>query len=279
MIFASLLVVSVLSTAGPTSPVAGKTAPKIVRVAVNDLAVSGVSERTAQIVAESLVFELRKLERTSVTSFEEVRQMLSLEAEKESLGCDNNADCLAQVADALGVDYLVTGTLAKVGDTHVFGLRLINQTAATAEVTVNKVLVAGSGTEFLGEIGPAVATLFPDTPLRAGQTRGISAEMARRLTPPPLSPVILWSGVGVSAVLLAGSGVAAVLQSTYQAEYKAIASRARTDVESGAALIAAGNNARTAETAGWALLASGAVIGGLAAATIPLTDFGHTAVE
>lgn len=246
----------------------------MVRIAVNDLAVSGVSPRIAQIVAESLVYELRKLDRTTVTSFDEVRQMLSLEAEKQSLGCESSDDCLAQIADALGVDYLITGTLAKVGDTHVFGLRLINQSAAAAELSFNKVLVAGSGTEFLGEIGPAVETLFPSTPLRGGQSRGISAEMARRLTPPPLSPVILWTGVGTSGALLVGSGIAAVLQSTYQQEYAAIAKRARTDVESGAALVAAGNNAQLAERVGWALLASGAVVGGLAAATIPLTDFG-----
>ncbi len=247
---------------------------KVVRIAVNDLAVSGVSPRVAQIVAESLVFELRKLDRTTVTSFDEVRQMLSLEAEKQSLGCESNDDCLAQIADALGVDYLVTGTLAKVGDNHVFGLRLINQSAAAAEVSVNKVLVAGSGAEFLGEVGPAVEALFPTTPLRQGQTRGISAEMAKRLTPPPLSPVILWTAAGTSGALLVGSGVAAVLQNTYQRDYDAIALRAKSDVESGAALVAAGNNAQTAERVGWALLAAGAVTAGLAAATIPLSDFG-----
>src|SRR5207237_799216 len=147
----------------------------------NDFAVNDVDPRVARVVAESLVFELRKLERTNVISFDEVRAMMNLEAEKQTLGCSKDDSCLAQIADALGVDYLVTGTLAHVGDTHVFGLRLLDQSAASAERSVNKVLPAQNGAEFLGEIGPAVETLFPDVPIRAGQTRGISPEIAKRL--------------------------------------------------------------------------------------------------
>lgn len=246
---------------------------RIVRVAVNDFAVNDVDERVAQVVAESLVFELRKLERTNVISFEEVRQMMNLEAEKQAMGCSGDESCLAQIADALGVDYLVTGTLARVGDTHVFGLRLIDQAAASAERTINKVLPANNGVEFLGEVGPAVETLFPDVPLRAGQTRGISPEQVRRLVPPPLSPWV-WSGVATTGgALLLGSGVAALFQASYQGDYRAIATRAKDNVESGAALVSAGNNAVVAEYTAWGLLGAGVLVTGLAAAMIPLTDF------
>jgi TolB-like protein len=243
-----------------------------VRVAVNDFAISEVNSRVSRVVAESLVFELRKLERTSVISFEEVRQMLDLEAGKQAVGCSDDS-CLSQIADALGVDYLVTGTLAKVGDTHVLGLRLIDQAAATAERSVNKVLPAGSGVEFLGEIGPAVEVLFPGVPLRPGESRGIAPELAKRLTPPPLSPVIFWGTAATGGALLVGSGVAGVLQATFQADYRATAERAKTGVESGAALVKAGDNAQTAELAGWVLLASGIAVAGLGAAMVPLTDF------
>jgi TolB-like protein len=242
-------------------------------VAVNDFAVNDVDERVAQVVAESLVFELRKLERTSVISFEEVRQMMNLEAEKQAMGCSGDESCLAQIADALGVDYLVTGTLARVGDTHVFGLRLIDQAAASAERTVNKVLPAGNGVEFLGEVGPAVETLLPDVPRRPGQTRGISPEQVRRLVPPPLSPWVFAGTATAGGALLLGSGVAALFQASYQGDYRAIAARAKDNVESGAALVSAGRNAVVAEYAAWGLLGAGVLVTGLAAAMIPLTDF------
>lgn len=257
--------------AAPVAPAGGER--RIIRVAVNDFSVTDVDPRVAQLVAESLVFELRKLERTSVISFEEVRQMLNLEAEKQSLGCSSEESCLAQLADALGVDYLVTGTLAKVGETHVFGLRLIDQSAAATKLTVNKVLPAGNGVEFLGEIGPAVQALFPEVPLRDGQTRGISPELARRLTPPPLSPWIFGGAAVTSGALLLGSGVAALFQFNFQSEYRATAQRSKDSVESGAALVRAGESAQRAEIAGWSLLGGAVLVGALAAAMVPLTDF------
>jgi TolB-like protein len=246
---------------------------RVTRVAVGDFAVTDVDAQIARVVAESLVHELRKLERTNVISFEEVRQMLNLEAEKQTLGCESDSSCLAQIADALGVDFLITGTLAKVGDNHVFGLRLLNQASASAELGVNKVMPAGNGVELLAEIGPAVEALLPQVPLKAGQTRGISPEQARRLTPPPLSPWLFAGAAVTSGVLLLGSGGAAVLQVIYQAEYKATAARAKTRVESGAALVAAGNNAQAAELTAWSLLAAGLLATGLTAAMVPLTDF------
>lgn len=267
-------------TTTPPPPTTPKTAERrLLRVAVNDLVVTDVDPRTARVVAESLVYELRKLERMNVISFDEVRQMLNLESEKQALGCTSNEECLAQIADALGVDYLVTGTLAKVGDTHVFSLKLLNQTEASAQLSVNKVVPAGSGVEFLGEIGPAVETLFPDVPLRKGETRGISPELARRLTPPPLSPVIFWSTAAVSGALLVGSGVAGLMQVVFQSDYKDTVTRAKSGLESGAALVEAGQNAQTAELAGWILLGSGVVVGGLAAAMAPLTDFQGVGAE
>lgn len=262
-----------LSSTSSTSSGASSAERRIMRIAVNDFTVTDVDPHVARIVAESLVFELRKLERTNVISFDEVREMLNLEAEKQAMGCTNEESCLAQIADALGVDYLVTGTLAKVGENHVFALRLINQTAASTELSVNKLVPAGTGVELLAEVGPAVEVLFPGIPLKAGATRGISPELARRLTPPPLSPWIFWGTTATSGALLVSSGVAAVLQATAQDDYRTTAARSKTGLESGASLVAAGTRAQTAELAGWSLLGAGLVTAGLAGAMVPLTDF------
>ena len=218
------------TTTTPTTTTSATPQRHIMRLAVSDFEVSGVEPRVARIVAESLVFEVRKLERMSVISFGEVRQMMNLESEKQVMGCSSEESCLSQIADALGVDYLVVGTLTKVGDTHVFGLRMLNQTSATAATSVNKVVPAGSSIEFLGEIGPAVKTLFPDVPLRVGETRGISPELAKRLTPPPLPPALFWSTAATGGALVVGSGVAGLLQTVFQRDYKSTATRAETTV-------------------------------------------------
>jgi TolB-like protein len=259
-----------------TQPAAEPEQPtkrKILRIAVYDLESDTVDERVAKVVSESLLYELRKLGRTSVISFAEIQQMLNLEAEKAMVGCDSEDSCLSEIADALGADYLLAGTLAKVGKDHVFGLKVIDQRAAKAGATFNKIMPAGEGEEFLAEIGPAVEKLFPDIPLKDGETRGVSEEAARRLVPPPLPPIAFWSGVGVTGALLVGSAVAGGMQMLFQGQFKDIAERSLTQQESGAALVETGQLAQTSELVGWSLLVGGIVAGGFTAAMAPLTDF------
>lgn len=251
----------------------GGGARRVIRIAVYDLESDSVDPRVARVVTESLLFELRKLQRVSVIGFEEIRTMLDLEAEKQALGCDEAESCLAEIGDALGVDYLITGSLAEVGDDYALTFKRIDQREAKASHTFNKVFPAGDGTGFLAEIGPAVETLFPDTPLRPGETRGVDESVARRLSPPPLPAWAFWSGAGVSAALLAGAVVAGTFQMLSYGEYNALAKRSATEDISGALLVDTGDAAFTAEVLGWSLLGAGVVAAALTGVSFPLTDF------
>lgn len=247
---------------------------RVVHVAVTDLGVEGVEPRVARIFASSLVYEVRKLERTSVLGYDEIRAMLDVEAERQLTGCTGEeSSCLAEVANALGADIVVMGALTRVGDTHVIALKSIVQDKAQAQGTFNKVVPAGSGEELLAEVGAAVAELFPQTALRAGQVRGVSKDVARRLSPPPLpTPVTMGAGV-VGLGLLAGAGVAAVVQHQTYASYVALADSSRSAPTSGALVVETGKRAQLAEQVGWGLLAGGAAIAVVTAAMVPFTDF------
>ena len=267
-----------LALAGPApapepAPERDASARKVLRIAVYDLESESVDARTAQVVTESLLFELRKLQRVSVIGFDEIRAMLDLEAEKAAMGCDEADSCLAEIADALGADVLVTGTLARVGEDHVFGLKALDQRSAQAGATFNKVFRAGDGTGFLAELGPAVETLFPEIPLRAGETRGVDEEAARRLSPPPLPAWVFWSGAGTSAGLLVGALVAGAFQVAAYGQFQELAARSASEDVSGALLVESGSTAQTAEALGWSLLGASVVVGALTAVSFPLTDF------
>jgi hypothetical protein len=199
----------------------------------------------------------------------EIRQMLDLEAEKQTLGCETDS-CLAEIADAVGVDVLVTGTLAKVGDESVFGLKRIDQREAKVTGTVTKRLVPAGGEEFLAAIGPAVEELFPDVALRSGVTRGVPPEAALRLNPPPLPWFAPFAAGALAGALLVGSGVAAVVWQVDQARYKELAGE---NPVNGAELVATGRYTQTAEAAMWTLLGSGALAALAAGAMIPFTNF------
>lgn len=246
---------------------------RVLRIAVYDLSVTGVDDKVASVVNEFLLEELRKLQRTSVIGYSEIRTLIDLEADRQALGCDSEESCLAEVADALGSDFLITGTLARVGTEHVFGLKVIDQKEAKAGRTFNKVVSAGDGTEFLAEIGPAVETLFPEVPLKEGASRGVAPEAARFLAPPPLPPLVFWSGVAVTSVAFAGALVAAVTQFGAYSSYLNLTRQSQTELVDGKDLVAAGQIAFGAEVVGWSLLGAGLIGAGVSALLVPLTDF------
>ncbi|HEY4223604.1 MAG TPA: hypothetical protein VGO62_19745, partial [Myxococcota bacterium] len=91
------------------APARAEPAPRLLRLAVTDLAADGVDPRVARLVTSSIVVELRKREGVTVVGMDEMRSMLAYEAEKQSLGCTDGAQCFSKLGEALGVDQLVSG--------------------------------------------------------------------------------------------------------------------------------------------------------------------------
>ena len=197
-----------------------------VRVAVYTLkAQEGIEPRVADLVTDSLVAEVRKLQRVSTIGMSEIQDMLSHAERKRMLGCEADA-CLIEIGGALGVDLLVTGSLGVLGESHLINLRLIDVVEMKVHGRVNRRLKGGDGEEFLEAVGPAVEAMFPGYPLRPGFKRGVAPEMARKLNPPPLSPVFFWATTGVAAVVAAvGVGFGLASQSA-QDDWTALGKRA-----------------------------------------------------
>jgi TolB-like protein len=72
------------------------------------------------------VFQLSKVKRFSVISGAEIAEMLRVEAEKQVLGCDEDASCLSEIADAMDARLLVVGTVARIGPRVLVNLSLID---------------------------------------------------------------------------------------------------------------------------------------------------------
>ena len=188
---------------------------KALRLAVYELKVDGIDERLGRVVTDAVVLELRKLQRVSVVSMDEVRAMLDVETQKQLSGCSEDS-CLSEIADSLGVDGVVIGSLSAIGTEHIFGLRRIDQREGRALGQVTRRLVPEGGEEFLAAIGPAVEELFAEFELRPGAVRGVPPEVALRLNPPPLPPWVFWTTTATAAALTAataaGLGINLVLQ-------------------------------------------------------------------
>ena len=155
--------------------------------------------------------EVRKIEGISAIGMEEITQMISMEAQKQMMGCEASESCLAQIAGALGVDELITGTLTELADGRVLMIRRIDQRRAKVIESVQERLRIGSGEEFLLAIGPSVKKLYAGRPYRPGTTAGVPDELVLRLNPPPVSSWITesigWTGLGLVAAAGLSYGV------------------------------------------------------------------------
>ena len=211
----------------PTAPAGSLQQAR--RVAVYALELQGVDINIGTVVTDSLLAEIRKLQAVAAIGMDEIRDMLSHEANKQVLGCESDESCLAEIAGALGVDDLITGKLSKVGDNHVLLVRRIDQRRAKVVGTYTKRLKAESGQEFLLAIGPAVEDLFTDRTLREGQKRGVPDEIALRLDPPPLPTWSFWGVAGGAAAAGVVGMVFGILAKSAEASFHGIANAGTQD--------------------------------------------------
>ncbi len=120
------LVLALLSAlALPSLARADERAPR--RVLVLDLErVGAVSEADAQTLTTMVASAISRHDELSVVSGEDIRRMLALEGEKQNLGCDGEASCLAELAGALAAEWIVFGQVSTLGDELVVSLTLFD---------------------------------------------------------------------------------------------------------------------------------------------------------
>jgi TolB-like protein len=105
-------------------------APEGTKAAVVDLAAVGVDAVVAENLTQLLSLELKKFKGLSVISRDEIQTMLRFEAEKQVLQCKSDTSCLVEIGGALGVDYLISGSIGKLGEAFVVTLKLMDVHAA-----------------------------------------------------------------------------------------------------------------------------------------------------
>jgi hypothetical protein len=250
---------------------------RALRVAVADIDAADIEDKLKVVFLDSLLAELRKLDRVSVIGMDEVRAMLDMEAQKQAIGCGEEESCLAEIAGALGADVMVIGGIAKVGEEKIVSLKRVEQREAKVSQQYSQRLKDIGGEELLAAIGPSVEALFPDRELRAGMERGVAPELALRLNPPPLPPWAFWTTVGVAGGATALSGITALWWGAAQADYSDfVAGATEPGGVDGAEVVKREGNLVAAEVTTWTLLGIGVVAGAAAAASVPLVDWqGH----
>jgi hypothetical protein len=100
---------------------------------VLDLVTHGMDAGTAGALSEVLSAEIAARPGTQVITAADVTAMLGFEKQRQMLGCEANEACIAELAGALGVDKIVSGSVGQIEDVYLLNLRLIDVKRATAE--------------------------------------------------------------------------------------------------------------------------------------------------
>src|SRR5436305_14530588 len=135
-------------------------AQKAPSLAVLQLSARNVAPELAELVTEALTQETHKLDGRRVVGMGEIRELIGFERQRQLAGC-TESECLTEIAGALGVDEVVSGSIGKLGDSWLLNVRRQNFRTSATIGNASARIVGGRGEEFLDAIGPLVEQLFP----------------------------------------------------------------------------------------------------------------------
>lgn len=199
MIPCSLLLV--VLAAGPAP-----AAPAPVALAAPDFSTVNVSPEIGRFLAEHLAQQLADGGVRVITS-REIGSLLGLQRQRDLLGCNEGASCIAELGNALGADGILLGDVARLGNTYQLnakvlsadGVRLLARASATADSESGLVPAVNSiahqlGPEVLRALGRQPKTVSPPP-----------ASVAADSSPAPEPPLRKYAWIPA-----AGAGVFAV---------------------------------------------------------------------
>lgn len=135
----------------------------------------------------------------------EIGSLLGLERQRQLLGCaDAGSSCLAELAGGLGVDGVIVGSVAKVGQSFVINVKIIGAQDARALATLSEKLLGEEPVvDWLSQQAPLVAAKLVKSRPVAEPVAGVAerASSPTRFGPWPF----VVGAVGVAAI---GAGVA-----------------------------------------------------------------------
>jgi len=144
----------------------------------------GVPQSTAQAITEAVVAEVRRQSKAEVITQREIASILSLEKQKAMMGCETDS-CMAELGGALGADRLVAGDMAKLGESFLLHLRVVDVKKVRVTAQADRRLRGGSIDDVLDVLPKMVGELFPPAPPTAVVPAPVAAPALAVLVPPP----------------------------------------------------------------------------------------------
>ena len=110
------------------------------RLAIMALSADGVPSAYAVGLTETIATSLAKTGVFETVSPKQISSLLAYEKRRDALGDCNNEECYAQIAKLVRAEYLVSGSVAQVGETIVLNLALIDSKAGKVSKRLDRKL-------------------------------------------------------------------------------------------------------------------------------------------
>jgi TolB-like protein len=183
------------------SLLAAPAQPRLAVMAIK--AEGGTSSTLADAVTQAVVSEVRRQSKgLSVIGWGEIRALVSMERDKQQLGCDQ-VSCLAEIGGAIGAASIINGTLTRIGSLYLLALRMVDVRHAQVLKEGTERISSGDEDQLLDAVTRAVHQLFPGAPLPARLGQDATAGEA---TEPPSHSHLL--GISLIAATVVSSGFA-----------------------------------------------------------------------
>ena len=173
-----------------------------VAVALNNLQAKGVEQSSADIISERLRSELVQTGVFTVLERAEMDQILKEQGFQASGACSDNS-CLVQIGQILGVQYMISGQVGKLGNLFTINLRMINVASGQIEQTVNVDRQCGIEV-VLSELTPEVARKMAATRKGGPAEKSATNSVGKKKHSPVRIAFQTGLGVGAAACLVAG---------------------------------------------------------------------------
>jgi TolB-like protein len=165
---------------------------------------AGVSAKRATALTEVVTKEVGEHLACDVLGKSEIASLISFEAEKQAAGCADD-DCMAEIGDALGVKYLITGDLAEVDGAVLLSMRMMDleRTKVVERVTESYL---GKGRGLISFVGWAARKLVAEDEAVIGPRPDEDPGHVMVERRPTVWRQLAWGGVATTAALGVISG-------------------------------------------------------------------------
>jgi hypothetical protein len=194
--------------------------PKVAVLGVR--AEAGVSQGTANLLAEIISTDVTHTGQYEVLTQADVATMIGVERQRQLLGCNQNDNCFAEIGAALGTDLILDASVGTVGTLRVLAMRLYDakksRAVARESITVNdeSALIDAAHlavSRVLGTHVPQSSPTVTATPSGSSSTpEGVSASK-RSFNP---GWIALIAGAGIAVV----GGIFGILALTNYNQFK-----------------------------------------------------------